>query len=725
MNQEDTLKGSVDRFFFQSIDTGFVVFVLQSYGKEIIVQGTLPLLQIGQDVELVGTWEMHKKFGRQFHATRSINSLPTTIVGLRKYLGSGLIKGIGKVYAEKLVSHFGENILKIIDSEPERLKEIPGIGEKRREQIIDSWVTHKEVAELMVFLQEKDVSVAFAAKIYKQYKHNAIAILTENPYRLAEDIWGIGFKKADEIAQKLGLAVDAPQRISAGIVFAITTASQYGHLYCKLADLKEKSAALLGLGSHENKDLLLKRSLHNLYDAQKIKLITYEAEHYITTPKLYHTEKAVAQSLLLLLEKPSVLSIDTEKVYQQLRVSQESDIELNEDQQKGILAALQHKITIITGGPGTGKTTLIKKLLVTLEENHIRYKLAAPTGRAAKRILEGTGRQAVTLHRLLEFNSATMGFNYDEKNALDIDFLLIDEASMIDIFLAYSVLKALPHKAHLVLIGDIDQLPSVGAGNFLNDCIKSAAITCVRLNHIFRQAQNSMIVVNAHRVNHGEFPLTSTEGKKDFIYIKEELPEQVMHHLKKILFIELPKHGIQRSDAMILVPMNKGVVGTQTINHYLQELLNPSRDSKNVMFAGTLYKTKDKVMQIRNNYEKLIFNGDIGLITEIDTEKKIVFVLFDKRVIEYEFSELHELVLAYAISIHKSQGSEYKAVIIPLFMQHFSLLQRNLIYTAITRAKNICILIGQPKAIAMGINNTHGTERITFLKQFLQKNLSL
>jgi exodeoxyribonuclease V alpha subunit len=385
---------------------------------------------------------------------------------------------------------------------------------------------------------------------------------------------------------------------------------------------------------------------------------------------------------------------------------------------------LQHKVTVITGGPGTGKTTLIKKLLSILDDQSINYKLAAPTGRAAKRIMEGTGRHALTIHRLLEFDVSTMSFTHNESNALKVQFLIIDEASMIDIFLAYAILKALPHDAHLILIGDVDQLPSVGAGNFLNDLIASGKIPCIRLKQIFRQAQDSMIIVNAHRVNSGEFPTTQLpDAKKDFIFIKEENPEFVAAHLETIYGKGLQRFGIPTHESMVLVPMNRGTVGTHKINHDLQQLLNPDSQLPSLMQAGTTYKVGDRVMQIRNNYDKNVFNGDIGTIDEIDTQERMLTVHFPEQTVIYEQSELDELVLAYAISIHKSQGSEFNAVIIPIFMQHFTLLQRNLLYTAITRAKKLCILIGQPKAIAMAINNNKGLKRTTFLQEFLTTDL--
>lgn len=416
---------------------------------------------------------------------------------------------------------------------------------------------------------------------------------------------------------------------------------------------------------------------------------------------------------------------DLNAIYQGLRTpAHERDLLLNEEQQEGIMACLQHKVTIITGGPGTGKTTLIKKLLATLDEYKATYRLAAPTGRAAKRITQGTGRQAATIHRLLEYDVTTHGFAHNENNALKLNFLIVDEASMIDIFLGFSLLKALPLNAHLVLIGDVDQLPSVGAGNFLNDLIASSVATNIRLKQIFRQAADSLIIVNAHRVNSGEFPASFLpDAKRDFIFIKEENPENVPAHLESIYGSTLKRHGIPPDDALVLVPMNRGAVGTQTLNHALQKMLNPESASAHVMLHGTQFGLHDRVMQIRNNYDKLVFNGDIGTITALNTDDRVLTVEFGDRPVEYDFADLDELVLAYAITIHKSQGSEYAAAIIPIFMSHFTLLQRNLLYTAITRAKKLCILIGQPKAIGMAIRNNKGITRKTFLKEFLTTDL--
>lgn len=724
----DELKGVVDRFLFQSTDdSGFAVLIIKTHARDpITVRGHLPNIQAGQEVHLEGSWVFHPKFGKQFEAIKSITSLPTSVTGLKKYLGSGMIKGIGPAYAEKLVDYFGASILEIIELQPERLEEVPGIGAKRVERIIQSWRDQKEISNIMVFLQDKEISATYAIKIYKQYGQQSIARLRENPYRLAEDIWGIGFKTADTIAYKMGIEKNAPERIRAGIIFAITSALDNGNLYIELESLRTKTCELLELEIEAIRHVI-KNALHALHEQGKIKVITHSNTHFVTLSQYYFSEKGVAHRIENLLSKPSQLSCNIEEIYTKLRVSDESaPIALNDDQQRGIMACLQNKITIITGGPGTGKTTLIRKLLETLDSQKLTYKLAAPTGRAAKRMMEGTGRHALTIHRLLEFDFATMAFTHNEQNALAVDFLIIDEASMIDIFLAHAILRAVPAYGHIVFIGDIDQLPSVGAGNFLRDLIASKRAVCIRLAQIFRQAQNSLIVVNAHKVNNGEFPVTFLpEAKRDFIIIKEDDPSQVPNHLKAIFNGTLQKYGIPAEHAMVTVPMNRGLVGTQNINHILQGMLNPDDTKPAVTRAGTTYREGDRVMQIRNNYDKNVFNGDIGIIERIDLgEDKLIHVNYDERIIVYELDELDELVLAYAISIHKSQGSEFPVIILPLFTQHFALLQRNLVYTAITRAKKLCIMIGQSKALAMALRNNKSQERITFLQEFLTSDLA-
>jgi exodeoxyribonuclease V alpha subunit len=721
MDQNEHIKGTIERFLFQSPENGFSVFVVQCSGQSVTAKGTLCAVNAGQEVELEGSWIYHAKFGKQFEVKKCKACIPNSVSGLKKYLGSGLIKGIGKAYATRLVDHFGADVLTVIETTPHRLTEVAGIGQKRIETIAQAWKDQKEISNVMIFLQERDVSPAYAAKIYKKYGQESIAVLHENPYRLADEIWGIGFKMADTIAQKMGFAPSCLQRLSAGICYALSSASNQGHLYCELEKLREQTLALLELETDDKS--LLKTAFHDLYNREKIKLITKQEKYYIGLMSHYFAESGLAKRLKVIHEHASDIKFNLDSIYADMRSPHDKEIHLNENQQMGVMTALQNKITLITGGPGTGKTTLLKKLLSILDQEKISYKVAAPTGRAAKRITEGTGRYASTIHRLLEFDVSTMRFVHNENNALKLQYLIIDETSMIDVFLANALVKAVPINAHIIFIGDHDQLPSVGPGNFLKDMLFSKAFATVYLTEIFRQAQDSLIVINAHRVNKGEFPTPFLpEARRDFLYIKEEDPETIIDHLKRVLFIELKKHHITIHDAQILVPMNRGAVGTYALNHHLQSLLNPGQ-KPSLSRMGTVYKEGDKVMQIRNNYDKHVFNGDLGYIKTIDVEEQILFVSFGDQEIEYEASELDELVLAYATTIHKSQGSEYAAVIIPLFMQHFTLLQRNLVYTAITRAKKLCVIIGQSRALAMAIKNDKTVQRITMLQDFLQETI--
>ena len=719
----DQLSGIIDRILFSNTETGFSVFILHAKKIEpVTVTGSFANIQAGQEIHLQGSWGFHAKFGKQFQTSSYTTALPTSILGIKKYLSSGFIKGIGKAYAEKIVNHFGQETLTIIDQDPDTLLEVPGLGKKRVERIKNSWTDQKYIAKIMVFLQEKGASANFATKIYKKYGHDSIAKLSQDPYKLTDDVWGVGFKIADKIAQNLGFTTGSIQRVQAGIIFTLKQESNNGHVYQEVVNLKEKTFQLLEIDP-ELHQAQIKTALINLYQEDKIKLISYNNTHFISLSQMYGSEKGIATKILHLLNIEINHQLTSSTLYQVLQ--KKMDIELNTDQQQAILNCFEHKVSIITGGPGTGKTTLVKTLLKLLEEYKFDYKLAAPTGRAAKRLMEGTKRPATTIHRLLEFDPATMKFLHNEQNAIKADFLIIDESSMIDIFLGHSLIKAVSEKTHLIFIGDIDQLPSVGPGNVLKDLINSEKISCTKLTQIFRQAQNSLIIQNAHKINQGIFPSGSLpDCKKDFYFISEEHAENTFEIIKKTLKTIIPTHNIDQNNVTILTPMNRGTTGTQKLNHDLQQLLNPDNKSSQTTAMGTIYRVNDRVMQIRNNYDKKVFNGDIGIIKSIDTDEQLITVDIDGSIIEYTFDEINELVLAYAITIHKSQGSEYDAVIIPLFMQHFMLLQRNLIYTGITRAKKLCIFIGQTKALAMGIKNAKQEQRITFLQQFINEQIS-
>lgn len=720
----DRIEGSVEKLLFYNAHNGFAVLLVHVNAKtQVTVRGYFPQINPGEQITAQGTWTMHSKFGKQFEVTHFIKRVPTSILGIKKYLSSGLIKGIGPAYATRLMDRFGADVLRVLDETPERLHEVAGIGAKRVQSICNAWEEQRSISHIMIFLQEKNISPTYAAKIYKKYGNRSIERITENPYRLAEDIWGIGFKMADQVARTMGFAENSVKRIRSGILYYLGIHAGSGNLYAELNDLRVKTCQLLELELETITDKL-KTAFHELHQDAKIKVVTVNAAHYVALSTHYGAEFAVAQAIKRTLQHSSKNVFEVDTIHTLLE--KPNHIALSDQQKQGIITALTHKITIITGGPGTGKTTLIRMLLDVLDAYHCRYVLAAPTGRAAKRMSEGTGRHAVTLHRLLEFDVSTMQFIRNEQKALETDFIIIDESSMLDIFLSHNLLKAMPGKAQILFIGDSDQLPSVGPGNFLRDLIESNAIPCVRLNTIFRQAQESLIVVNAHRINNGEFPLSSAPNtNRDYRYIKEESADNLIPHLENIILKGLPTYRIDPKDLMILVPMNKGSVGTQRLNHELQKILNPGLEGyETVQYAGTSYRTGDRVMQIRNNYDKDVFNGDIGTITEISLATQTIVITFLDRAITYKTDELDEIVLAYAITIHKSQGSEYKAIVVPLFMHHFTMLQKNLIYTAITRAKKLCIFIGQPKAIAMAITNKKGSERTTLLQQFLTSDIT-
>ena len=665
----------------------------------------------GETLRLKGQWVVDTKFGQQFRVESCLSVLPATIVGIQKYLGSSLIKGIGPIMARRIVDKFGLDTFDIIEDSPERLREAEGIGPIRTERITNAWQEQKEIREVMVFLQGHEVSPAYAVKIYKIYGDKAISVVKENPYRLALDISGIGFKTADKIARSMGIDPNSQIRAEAGIIHVLSELVDEGNVYYPDQELKKKAGELL-----EVDPAILEMALATLAQQDRIIIEELPEGKAVYLTPLYVAEANVARRLKTLIESTKQpLQLDVEKAIEWVQGI--NHIELAETQKQAIKKAITGKVLVLTGGPGTGKTTLVNSLVRILEKKGQRILLASPTGRAAKRLSEVTGKEAKTIHRLLEFSPKEGGFKRNEDNPLDADLVVIDEASMVDTILMNNLLKAVPVISTLLLVGDVDQLPSVGPGNVLKDIIASGCVETVILTEIFRQAQESLIIVNAHRVNRGEFPqLKPQQGQRsDFYYIEKNTPEEVLAVIKELCGKRLPNafHLSPLDDIQVMTPMHRGTVGVSNLNAELQRLLNP--EGKVITRGGRLFRANDKVMQTKNNYEKDVFNGDIGRIVTIDFDEQEVQVKFDDRLVNYELSDLDDLVLAYAISIHKSQGAEYPVVVVPLLSQHYIMLQRNLLYTAITRAKRLVVLVGSKSAIAITVRNNKVQRRYTNL----------
>ncbi|MEW6274523.1 MAG: ATP-dependent RecD-like DNA helicase [Bacillota bacterium] len=728
MDQEAALEGILERIVYFSEEDNYTVAKLRVKGeKELVtVVGNLLAVHPGETLKLQGKWVNNPKFGRQFRAVSCLPVLPATLTGIEKYLGSGLIKGIGPVMARRLTKKFGLQTLEIIENNPDRLNEVEGIGPVRVEWIKKAWAEQKEIKEVILFLQSHGVSTAYAVKIYKAYGNNAIALLRENPYRLAMEITGIGFKTADRIAQNLGVPPDSPLRAQAGILYLLWEATEEGHVFLPRAELVERAGETLQIGKSYLED-----ALAVLAKEEKVVLEEEGGEEErgrrgsgeVYLKPLWTAEEMIARRLHRLFRAPKPpLAIDTEKAI--AWVQSTGGIALAEKQKEAIRKVVEQKVLVITGGPGTGKTTLVKSILQIMEMKGQRIVLASPTGRAAKRLSEVTGREAKTIHRLLEYKPREGEFARNEENPLAADLVIVDETSMVDVLLLNHLLKAVPPQATLVLVGDVDQLPSVGAGNVLKDVINSGKVAVITLTEIFRQARQSMIVVNAHRVNRGEFPLLKNVRGLDFYFIEKEDPEEALQTVKELCARRIPKgfgfHPV--NDIQVLSPLRKGSAGVERLNTELQALLNPR--GLEVARGGRLFRLGDKVMQIKNNYEKEVFNGDIGRIARIDLEEQEIQVQFEDRRVSYDYSDLDELTLAYAVSVHKSQGSEYPVVVLPLLKQHFVMLQRNLLYTAITRAKKLLVIVGDKKALAMAVRNARPQERYTGLQRRLRRCFS-
>ena len=708
------LRCVVERITYQNADNGYTVLkcAVKNYSDLVTVVGTMPDTHVGSVLSLEGMWKMDAKYGRQFLVEKFEETLPATVYGIEKYLGSGLVKGVGPKFAKRIVEKFGKDTLDVIEETPDELLKVPGIGKVRVDRIKTSWQEQKEIKNIMLFLQSHEVSTSHATKIYKTYGSESIAIVKENPYRLADDIWGIGFKTADSIAQKMGIDKGKFVRLRSGIFYTLNKLAEAGHCYTTRKQLIGKAKELLEVEEPE-----LEITLDEMIRTNDVIRDEAEDREAIYLPPYYFSESGCAKRLLRLTSCGKKKSEDTEEILKKVAAS--SEITYDEIQWQAVKTAVSSKVMVLTGGPGTGKTTTTLGIISAYKQAGCQIILAAPTGRAAKRMSEATGMEAKTIHRLLEYKPPE-GYQKNEEHPLEGDVLILDECSMIDIMLMYNLLKALPQQMSLILVGDIDQLPSVGAGNVLRDIIDSGCVPVVRLTRIFRQAQGSRIIMNAHRINRGE-GIDMRGGKDaDFFFATKESNQEVVDTIVQYCKTNLPRyyHVDPLQDIQVLTPMQRGECGAVNLNQVLQEAMNPSKIF--LRRGGTQYRLKDKVMQIRNDYDKEVFNGDIGTITKVDVEERELTVLFDEREVVYDVTELDELALAYAVTIHKSQGSEYPIVVMPFTMSHFVMLQRNLLYTGVTRAKKILVLVGEKKAVYYAIKNETTTGRNTCLARRLQ-----
>ena len=739
----------VERITYQNPENGYTILKcrVKDYADLVPVIGNLLDVNVGSVLLVEGNWKVDSKYGRQFVAESWEETLPATVYGMEKYLGSGLIKGVGPKFAKRIVQKFGTDTFTVIEDNVQLLIEVEGIGNKRVQMIAESWERQKEVKNVMLFLQDNGVSTSYAAKIYKTYGNDSIQVVKENPYRLADDIWGIGFKTADQIASKLGIEKNSFVRLRSGIMYTLSELSNDGHVYAEKQQLIKAASELLEAEESyivmtmdemlRKEDLIQEKSLVKLNDNK-------EPVEAIYLPPFYYAELGVAGKMKKLVTIPGTdrlwtglmkaraesgkddLSVDVEAIEKKVGMT------YDDVQRDAIRLAATAKVMVLTGGPGTGKTTTTHGIISAYRAYGLRILLAAPTGRAAKRMTEATGLEAKTIHRLLECKPPE-GYQKNEENPLEGDVLIVDECSMIDIVLMNSLLKAIPQNMRLILVGDIDQLPSVGAGNVLRDIIDSGSFPVVRLTRIFRQAQTSRIIMNAHRINEGKNPDISNGKDADFFFMENEDAEAVVPQIVDLVKTKLPNYyHVDSKQIQVLTPMQRGVVGATNLNLALQEALNPTeqeifmRGRGAVMMpkdtlrrSGFTFRADDKVMQIKNNYDKEVFNGDIGIIESVDAEDRTLKVNFDNRVVEYDVTELDEIVHAYATTIHKSQGSEYPIVVMPILMNHYVMLQRNLIYTGITRAKKILVMVGTKKALSYAIRNVTVMKRNTLLKERL------
>ena len=706
----EDLTGTVESVIFRSEATGYSVCAIKAtgHGEPVTVVGNCPAIWVGETLQATGRWVRHKQHGMQFQAGSMVCIAPTSEKGIERYLASGMIRGIAKVMAERLVEKFGKDTLRIIEKESKRLQEVDGIGPKRRQQIKESWIEQKAVRDIMIFLQSHGVGTAQSARIYREYGPQAIRKISEDPFRLCRDVWGIGFKTADGVAMSIGIPPHSEQRARAGLGYVLETLRDEGHCFCPMPELILQAQALLDIPAE-----ILSVALE--HEVQERRLVREDERIYLAP--LYHAEVALADKAAAIRRTPATfrpIVVDKAVTWAENLMG----ITFAEGQARALRTSLSEKFSIITGGPGVGKTTIIRALVDVFSARKLAVCLAAPTGRAAKRMNEATGHEAKTIHRLLKFNPHKRRFEHDQDKPLEGDVFILDEVSMIDLPLMHQFLRAVPDESNVVLVGDIDQLPSVGPGNILKDLIESEVIPCSKLETIFRQDEGGLIVRNAHHVNSGEFIEIPTEQESsDFFFIETNEPEVIIERLRQLVIRRIPKRfGFDpMTDIQVLTPMRKNQLGAENLNEVLQETLNPA--GPEVQRFGRKYRVGDRLMQIRNNYDKEVFNGDIGWIADIDSTDQRVTVKFDDRRVSYALHELDELVHAYACSIHKSQGSEFPAVVILLATQHYKLLQRNLLYTAITRGRKLVCLLGSRKAVGIAIRNNEIKLRRTGLRE--------
>ena len=719
----EQLAGSVERVTFHSEETGFCVLRVKVRGHRDLetVVGTAPSITPGEYVECEGSWVTDRTHGLQFKTVHLRVVPPTTLEGIEKYLGSGMVKGIGPHFAKKLVGAFGEQVFEVIEQTPDRMTELEGIGPKRKKRVVDAWAEQKVIRSIMVFLHSHGVGTARAVRIYKTYGDDAIAKVRENPYRLALDIHGIGFKTADALAQRLGIPKDAVIRAQAGVRHVLQEFADDGHCAVIQAELVDTATTMLEIPVS-----IIEHAIELELQEENLMAEAIDGKSCLFLTPLYRAEVSVASSLMRLLEgalpwgqiDPAVAIPWVEK---------KTDRILSPSQRDAVAQVLTSKVTVITGGPGVGKTTIVMSILKALQAKRMRVLLCAPTGRAAKRLTESTGVEAKTIHRLLAFDPKGHGFTHGQTNPLAADLVVVDEVSMVDVVLMHQLLRAIPDQAAVLLVGDVDQLPSVGPGSVLSDIITSGRIPTVTLTEIFRQAATSQIIVNAHRINQGKMPVESDDTEsdqtvRDFYIIPAETPEEIQDKLLRVVTERIPErfglHPIR--DVQVLTPMNRGSLGVRALNVALQQALNPDATPQITRFGWT-YAPGDKVIQTVNNYDKDVFNGDIGHVERVDTEDGVITLNFDGREVAYELGELDEVALAYTATVHKSQGSEYPAIVIPIATQHYPMLERNLLYTGVTRGKQLVVIIGQPKALAIAVRTIKSMRRLTNLAKRLRQ----